>query len=189
MARDRSSTTNGNGKMNGHSHPSDILDENARRFQDLPALCIREQGSWREINYGQMSRWSRWLASYLIQSGLRKGDRVAILSENRPEWAIAFFGAMHAGATVVPLDTQLGVKELDHILADCTPRILFASAGFQQIARELKGRVDSVYLLQPGANGLPSIDQLVPKQELPSRRRPVDEAALFPLGEHRKYQD
>ena len=179
MARDRSSMTIGNGKMNGHSHPIDILDENARRFEDLPALCIREQGSWREMTYGQMSRWSRWLASYLMESGLRKGDRVAILSENRPEWGIAFFAAVCAGATVVPLDTQLSVKELAHIVGNCAPRVLFVSAGYQKIARKLQDKVGSVYNLQPGDNGTPSIYELVPKHDLSSRRRPVDEAALI----------
>ena len=47
------------------------------------------------------------MGSFLLRTGVKHGDRVLLVSENRPEWAIAYFGILRAGATVVPVDPGL----------------------------------------------------------------------------------
>jgi long-chain acyl-CoA synthetase len=58
---------------------------------------------------------------------IRKGDRVAVLSENRPEWIYAFYSAWKKGGITVPLDFALSVESLTEILKDCSPKVIFCS--------------------------------------------------------------
>ena len=55
-------------------------------------------------------------AANLRERGIEKGDRVSIMSENRPEWGISYFAALKAGATAVPLDSQLSLAEVVNLL-------------------------------------------------------------------------
>ncbi len=67
------------------------------------ALAVREGHTWREWSYGQLKKGVISLSSYLIENGVERGDRVAILAESRPEWAIVFLAAFRcsiAGAGV-----------------------------------------------------------------------------------------
>lgn len=128
-----------------------ILEDRAEASGRRVALAIRENGAWSEITYSELSLRVRSVSGLLVRSAIGGGDRVAILSQSRPEWAIAFLGAVRNGAIVVPLDPKLTVHELGPILADCSPRLLFASNRFVDTALELARitpSVEKVVLLQ-----------------------------------------
>ncbi|MFN0009250.1 MAG: AMP-dependent synthetase/ligase [Planctomycetota bacterium] len=128
-----------------------ILEDRAEASGRRVALAIRENGAWSEITYSELSLRVRSVSGLLVRNSIGGGDRVAILSQSRPEWAIAFLGAVRNGAIVVPLDPKLTVHELGPILADCTPRLLFASNRFVETALELARitpAVEKVVLLQ-----------------------------------------
>src|SRR6185437_16971453 len=78
----------------------DFIQERVEKFADRPALCIKEGGAWREMTYAELSAQAKNLSSYFIEVGIQSGDRVALLSEGKPEWGVAFFGAIRAGAIV-----------------------------------------------------------------------------------------
>ena len=59
--------------------------------------------------------------------GLKPGGRVAILSENRPEWVIAYLGIFQAGGTAVPLDPQISPEEWKRLLDDSEAQVIFVS--------------------------------------------------------------
>ena len=61
---------------------------------------------------------TRAFANGLVKAGFKRGDSVALLAENRPEWMAAALGVIRAGAVVVPLDVQLSDDDLAHILDD-----------------------------------------------------------------------
>ncbi len=122
----------------------EIVNERAVRFGRLTALCIQEGGEWRELTYAGLSRRARALAADLVRAGVAPGDRVAILSESRPEWGIAFFAIVRAGGTIVPLDPKLAEGDLAAILADCTPRVLLASPSSMTLARKLQELAPSI---------------------------------------------
>ena len=65
----------------------------------------------------------------LAALGIRPGDRVALLSENRPEWSIADMAILSLGAVNVPIYTTQAVDQIDYILADSSPRAIFISSG------------------------------------------------------------
>jgi Long-chain acyl-CoA synthetases (AMP-forming) len=63
----------------------------------------------------------------LAALGIRPGDRVALLSENRPEWSIADMAILSLGAINVPIYTTQAVDQIDYILTDSGPRAIFIS--------------------------------------------------------------
>jgi len=83
-----------------------------REAADRRALIYRAGDAVQEFTYGQVYRDSLAVAGWLQAQGVEKGDRVAILLENCPQWPISYFGALLAGAVAVPLDP---VSRWDHI--------------------------------------------------------------------------
>lgn len=83
---------------------------------------------WKKLTYKEFSVHSKAVASYLIKKGIRKSDRVAIVSENRPEWCIAYIGIVTAGAIAVPIDAQLQSEAIKNILFDSEAKIIFYSS-------------------------------------------------------------
>lgn len=85
------------------------------------------QNEWRSITYKEFSGGVRSLASYLIKIGLKEGERVAIISENRHEWCSAYLSIIMAGGIAVPVDSQLGPEEIKNLINDSESRIVFHS--------------------------------------------------------------
>jgi long-subunit acyl-CoA synthetase (AMP-forming) len=81
-----------------------LLNQRSTSYGDRIALSIREDGQWTRLSYNELSNDSNRLSEYLIEQGFPRGSRIAIFSESRPEWAVAFFAAVRCGAIVVPLD-------------------------------------------------------------------------------------
>jgi long-chain acyl-CoA synthetase len=71
------------------------------------------------VSFEMFARASAQLAHWLIKAGVRKGDRVAIIMRNYPEWPVSFFGAVLAGAVATPLNAWLTAEELEYALNDC----------------------------------------------------------------------
>jgi long-chain acyl-CoA synthetase len=102
---------------------------------DRLALQIKEGAGYRRLSYRDVVSQARVLAAALIRAGLAPDDRVALLSENRPEWAVAYFAVMAAGGTAVPLDVQLADAEVANVLRHAECRMAVAST--KQAARLL----------------------------------------------------
>ena len=122
-----------------------FLEERTAKLEDKNALGINTYLGWREITFRGLSILSRRLASYLIDvKGIEKGDKIAILSESKPEWGVTLFGAILSGATLVPLDIKLTEYELNSILSDSLPRILLTSSLYLEKAKLLKQQIPSI---------------------------------------------
>jgi len=103
---------------------ADIPVRSAERFGNLPALGM---ASGTPLTYREVEYFSRRTAAALQQAGVRKGDRVAILSENRPEWGIASFAVARAGAVAVPILIDFPDEQVANILEHSGARVVFAS--------------------------------------------------------------
>src|SRR5919206_4291915 len=77
------------------------------------------------VTFQAFSRAALGLAHALVESGVRKGDRVVIAMRNLPEWPAAFFGALLAGAIATPLNAWWTGAELEYALRDSGARIAF----------------------------------------------------------------
>lgn len=132
-----------------------ILKQVSANFALNQALQLKENGQSTQLLYSELSYLSDIAAQELVNDGVVRGDRVAILSESRPEWAVAFLASVKASAVVVPLDKLLTEIELRNIANDCMPAVLFTSQKFLATALKLKAAVSSikeVYLLNGDDN-------------------------------------
>lgn len=161
-----------------------ILTGKAEKFAKRTALCIKEGDNWRGLTFGELHDRSRQLASYLIELGIQRGDRVALLCESKPEWGACLFGSWRSGATVVPLDVKLTSSELYNIMSDCTPKVVLTSAKHLDVVVELQGRIPSiehVYLTDDDAQSTSHkrVIDLVPQKTVAGVEREAQEVALF----------
>ena len=99
----------------------------ARTFPENPAFFYFADG-WRKLVYRDLAADITGIASFLIRAGVGQTDRIAILSENRPEWCSAYLAILLAGGSAVPLDAQLSAEEVLNLLSDAEARIVFHSS-------------------------------------------------------------
>ncbi|MCX5679493.1 MAG: AMP-binding protein [Candidatus Omnitrophica bacterium] len=118
----------------------DILETINKKYGNKTALRIKnDDGSFRQISYVKLGRRAVSISSVLINLGIKKGDRVAILSENRPEWATAYFGIISCGGTILPIDVKLTDAEIRFILNDSQAKCIFLSGKYINIIDRLRG--------------------------------------------------
>jgi long-chain acyl-CoA synthetase len=98
--------------------------ECARRFEGA-ALKYKDGDDWAELSYGELGDAVREIAAGLIALGIEPGDRVAILSDTRPEWTLADLGGICAAAVVVPIYQTSSAEEARHVLEDSEARLVF----------------------------------------------------------------
>ncbi len=104
----------------------DLLDEQAARRPDAPAVI----SGGDEFTYAQLAARARQTAGLLRARGVRRGDRVGLLINNRPEWLEVAFGAWLLGAVAVPFSTWSTRAELEFLLEDSDIRLLVTLPGF-----------------------------------------------------------
>jgi long-chain acyl-CoA synthetase len=95
------------------------------------AMRAKQDGSWVELSYRDLADRIQDLSLGLLELGIRAGDRVAILSENRPEWAIADYACLAACCADVPIYPTLPAKQVEHNLADSGAVAVFVSTQAQ----------------------------------------------------------
>jgi long-chain acyl-CoA synthetase len=153
-------------------------------YGERTAFYLREDGLWKETTYAKLAEDVKRLSDYLIERGVERGDRIAILAESRPEWAVAFFAAIRSGAVVVPVDIKLTRPEQSSILADAEPRFLFVSAQMLATARDLQSTVPlpmSIVVMNRGESnaGYPSLAELRASTDCDGVERDFDETAMI----------
>lgn len=93
-----------------------LFFEQADRHADRPFLWAKTDGTWTATSYGAAREQVLALARGLARIGIEKGDRVVLISENRPEWAIADLAIMSLGAVTVPAYTTSTTDDFLYVL-------------------------------------------------------------------------
>ncbi|GAB1455913.1 long-chain fatty acid--CoA ligase [Spirochaetota bacterium] len=102
--------------MRQHTLPS-LLWAASAAFSDRPALSrVEKDGIRVGYDYSGLERAVRRFALSIVDMGVKTGDRVVILCENRPEWAVAYFGIMAAGAVAVPVLVDFAPEQIANIV-------------------------------------------------------------------------
>ena len=135
----------------------DIYEGVARNHPKPDTLNYKRDGAWHSMSAGEMLRRARSIALGLYSLGIRKGDRVALLSESRVEWVLADQGCIFAGAVGVPIYPTLTPSQVAYILKDSGARALFVStpaklAEIEIVLRE-GGNVENAVLFDADASG------------------------------------
>ena len=107
-----------------------------RERPELPALKIRVKKEWQTTTYGELANRIKSVAAALAHRGIRHGDRVVILSENQPAWAIFDFAILSLGAITVPIYPSLPPNQIAFLLANSGARA--ALAGDVKLLKKLQ---------------------------------------------------
>ena len=110
--------------MNNLRSLPDLLARTVSLYPDKSALFYKKRGRYRPISYADFLNKVHYSASGLSALGIQFGDRVAILSQNRPEWVIADFAILTLGAVSVPLYPTLSQPEWVYLLKNCQAKAI-----------------------------------------------------------------
>ncbi|HNN55147.1 MAG TPA: long-chain fatty acid--CoA ligase [Novosphingobium sp.] len=105
----------------------ELLFARADARGEAPFLWAKREGAWHPISWAEAVRQISALAESLRRIGLKDGDRVMLVSENRPEWCIADFAIMAAGCVTVPTYTTNTERDHLHILDNSGARAVIVS--------------------------------------------------------------
>jgi long-chain acyl-CoA synthetase len=121
------------------------------------AFRAKRAGRWVDIGYGEVADQVQDLSIGLQELGVRRGDRVAILSENRPEWAIADYACLAARCADVPIYPTLPARQAEYILRDSGAVAVLVSNATQLekvlAVRDRLPALASIISLEDGATG------------------------------------
>ena len=109
----------------------DIFYSSVDTFRKPEHLKFKKDGAWRGISSDDFRRAVEELSMGLRELGVQKGDRVGIVSENRPEWAFADLASLAAGAIDVPVYATLTSPQVLYILKDSEAKVVFVSSTIQ----------------------------------------------------------
>jgi len=108
-----------------------IFLERASKYGQRAALRHKSQGKYADVTWQEAKEFVERAAYGLLSLGIEKGDRVAILSENRIEWAYADLAILSCGAINVPIYATDTKKEVEYILSNSDSKAAFLSSGLQ----------------------------------------------------------
>ncbi|APV44366.1 long-chain acyl-CoA synthetase [Dehalogenimonas formicexedens] len=97
----------------------------ADKYQDRTAFQMGD----RCLSFRDLDKLSNGLARNLIETGLKPGERVALLLENNPDFAVCYFAIIKAGALAIPLDTKYKILEIKAVFDDCEPSMVIAEGA------------------------------------------------------------
>ncbi len=125
---------------------NEFARRSAEKYPERVAMRIFRNNKYEEITYQDFSKKVEEVGKSLISMGVNPDDRVAILSENRPEWGIAYLGILSAGGIVIPLDVLQEPSSILNFLKNSKSKYLFVSKkhyetvlDFKEEAKDLKG--------------------------------------------------
>lgn len=130
------------------------------KFNKPDALQYKRDGAYRPISSREIEERVRHVALGLQELGVKRGDRVAILSETRPEWAIVDFACLTAGLTDVPVYPTLPAEQIPYIVNDCGAVAIFTSTP-EQAAKiaQVRGQLKTIkHVIGFGTSSQPGED-------------------------------
>lgn len=108
-----------------------ILKLNLEKYPDKPAMRFKKQGKWEDITFRQLYKKVLMAARGLLRLGIKQGDKIAILSENRPFWAEADLAILSIGAVNVPIYPTNTPEQIKYVLQHSEAKIVFISNRMQ----------------------------------------------------------
>jgi long-chain acyl-CoA synthetase len=155
----------------------------AERLGDKPFLWAKRDGRYQPVSWAAAARNVRRLALGLRSLGIGRGERVGLVSENRPEWVLTDLAIMTAGAITVPAYVTHTVEDHRHVLADSGARAVFVSkpplsARVLAAANQVDA-VHTVIAIEPAAGQASTVDLLSWDEMLGRGREQDDDTAEF----------
>lgn len=105
----------------------DLLPRYAEKFNKPDMLASKVEGKWVTYSSLQVTEMANWVSYGLFQMGIKRNDKISIISNNRPEWIMTNMGMMEAGAINVPIYPTISENDLVYILNDVEVKYVFVS--------------------------------------------------------------
>jgi long-chain acyl-CoA synthetase len=125
---------------------NEIFSHSTKAFRDRPLFGVKRRGSWGWMTFGAFGEEVDRVRTGLAELGVGTGDVVAIISDNRPEWAIAAYAAYGLGAAVVPMYEAQNDENWHFILGDAGAKVAFVADGV--IAGRVRAFADDLVQLE-----------------------------------------
>ena len=113
--------------LHAHRDLLELFESSVHRHRHRVAFRMVEDERETRFTFGEVDRYSARIAAFLLRSGVKAQDRVLLLSENRPEWGMSYFGILRAGGTAVPVDPQLSETEVVNVARRCNAAVCLIS--------------------------------------------------------------
>jgi long-chain acyl-CoA synthetase len=123
-------------------------------------LIYKVHGRWTPVSADEFSQLTKGFALGLASLGVDRGDRVAILSENRPEWPMTDFAALALGAMTVPIYTTYLAPQVEYILKDSDAKVVIVSPDELPKVMEVRGRCPSLHEVVVVGGEVPNADRV-----------------------------
>lgn len=153
------------------------LQEHADKIPERLAIGW-ETGSY---TYGELNEKVQKLANQFYLNGIKKGDRIAILLNNCPEFVISYYACMRAGAINVPVNPSLTSREFGIILNDCNPKIIITNESVNNILKQTALHFNAKYLITDN-QGFGDLLQAGPAERLANFSDSEDCTILYTSG-------
>jgi len=145
-----------------YSSLPDMLRQSAKKYKDRVAISYKKNGQIVDITYEKFYELTLMVSRGLKKLGVKKGDKVAILSETRPMWSLADFGIMNLGAWVIPIYHTNTPEQVSYILNHSQAKIVIVSDRSQYLKiLQIRDEVPSVELVV-------AHDRFIPDKKLPT---------------------
>lgn len=155
-----------------------LLSESVERFAERPALTfVGEKG----MNYLQLQKLVHELMAFLEKQDVKKGDRVAILSSNMPNWGAAYFAIASMGAIVVPILPDFSKDEVENILEHSEAKAIFVSKSLSKKFIFENTQLETVILINDFSLVHSKVDSKFEIDVLPKNKYSVEEDDLLSI--------
>jgi long-chain acyl-CoA synthetase len=153
---------------------NELFNQAVDRYRESEFLRFKSGEGWRSLTYGEVARRVRELALGLHSLGLSASDRIAIWSENRPEWNLADLATLAISAVDVPIYATQARSQVEYILADSAARAIFVSRAFLDDALAMKSQLPELeFVITFDAAEAQATPSLVAISELVDKGRAV----------------
>ncbi len=110
----------------------------------LPALQMKVEETYWKLNYRELQYYIKSIGNALLQMGIKKGDKIGVISENRVEWAVTYLAVTCFGAVIVPFDILLNPEELLHIVKASDVIMVFTSSAYIEKIAEIQSHIKTL---------------------------------------------
>jgi long-chain acyl-CoA synthetase len=155
----------------------DIYSDALKTYPDNPLFGVKKAGAWEWTTYLEFGRMTDGFRAGLAGLGVGKGDRVAVIANNRVEWAVAAYACYGLGAAFVPMYEAQLPKDWEFIVKDCEAKVLVVATD--AIAEKTKPFLDSI----PSLVAIVSMDSATkPSGKIKSFKELTQEKKGVPLA-------
>jgi len=132
-------------KIRAISSLKEMLEQSCALFGEKPAFLVHSQEfeDYIPISYNQLKKDVDALGTALIDKGL-KGKRIAVIGENRYEWAVTYLAVVNGVGVIVPIDKELPENEIENLLSKSEAEAVIFSGKLQSLFENIAEKIDSV---------------------------------------------